>query len=52
MDYLSDSTHGESDRAAWGGRKAVRLALEMTLVVVVASASLLIASGWWLVAGA
>jgi len=52
MDYFLNSTHGGAEEAVRGGGMGTLLALAVVLVLAAASAGVLVASGWFLVAGA
>jgi len=52
MDYFLNSIHGGAEEAVRGGGMGTLLALAVVLVLAAASAGVLVASGWFLVAGA
>ena len=52
MDYFLNSIHGGAEEAVRGGGMGALLALAVVLVLAAASAGVLVAGGWFLVAGA
>ena len=52
MDYFLNSIYGGAEEAGRGGGMGALLAFAVILVLAAASAGVLVASGWFLVAGA
>jgi len=52
MDYFLNSMHGGAEEAGGGGGMGALLAFAVILVLAAASAGVLVAGGWFLVAGA